>query len=293
MPQPGSPTAIDYPAAAAAAGYGTYTPTYGTGEFPHGGGTGGEVTPAPDPYTTTIIGTPTGTGQIGGGGNVDWASLIGGSYEVAQAEAMMAQQMARARDAFTGDLRSAFINLGYTGDQSQLGNLSSYLDQGTIQQAINNKYSIYNQIKENSARANAVNNATLAARGILSSGQTSKSATDVLRASEQSRYDALRSFLQQGSQGLMHIGDIESQMAQGLMQARFAAAQRLAAMYPMGGGPQPTAPAGGGGAVSAAPSYVPPTWIQMGDQGYVPVSDSAGNLTPWLNTGWMGPGWTP
>lgn len=196
-----------------------------------------------DPYApVTGAGAGGTTGQIGGSGGVDWQSMIGGSYEVAQAEAMMAAQMARARDAFTGDLRQAFIDLGYTGDQSKLGNLSQYLDKDTIQAAVNNKYSSYNQIAEAQARADATNNAQLAARGILSSGQTSKSASDVLQAAEQNRYNSLRSFLQAGSQGLTHIGDVESQLAQGVMNARFAAAQRLAGMYGSGlGGGAPAA----------------------------------------------------
>lgn len=236
------------------AGTPTYSgPTFGSwgSAFPQ---TGGDVVPATDPYTTQTGGgqVNTATGPIGPSGGVDWTSMIGGSYEVAQAEAMMAAQMARARDAFTGDIRSAFVNLGYTGDQGALGNLSQYLDQDTIQNAINNKYSLYNQITNAATKSNATNNATLAGRGILESGQTAKSASDVLHVSEQNRYDALRSFLQQGSTGLTHLGDVEAGLAQAVMQARFAAAQRLASMYPMG---QPGTGGSTGGGGTTTPDW--------------------------------------
>src|SRR5262245_52134459 len=84
--------------------YGTTSPyaktpdVYGTGQFPHGGGPGAGVElPETTPVVPTVVTGTYGTGDIGDQSNVDWTSMIGGSYEVAQAEAMMAQQMARAR----------------------------------------------------------------------------------------------------------------------------------------------------------------------------------------------------
>jgi hypothetical protein len=175
--------------------------------------------------------------------------MIGGSYEVAQAEAMMAAEKARARANLQNSLRMNLIDLGI-GDKSQLGDLSQYIDKDTLKQAIANKYSTYAQVADQQARANATNAAQLASRGILSSGQTTKSTQDVVNQGEQARYSGLRDFLRSGQTGLEHMGDVESQMAQGVMQARFAAAQRLANQYAMAG-----ADPGGGG--SAPPPSAP------------------------------------
>jgi hypothetical protein len=135
--------------------------------------------------------------------------------------------MARARSNLKADLRQNFIDLGI-GDTSKLGNLGQYIDKNTIQQAINNKYSVYGQVQQQEAKANAQNAAALAARGILQSGQSTSSAQDVINQAEQARYNGLREFLRSGQTGLEHMGDIQSQMSQGVMNAQFAAAQRVA-----------------------------------------------------------------
>jgi hypothetical protein len=264
-----------YPGQGGAGGYGGGVPPL----YPGQGGAGGYlgVTPpkAPD-YTgpgwggvntpndrivdTTynpagVADTSHGYGTAGGtGGGVDWSNLIGGSYEVAGAEAMMGAQMARARTNLQNSLRMNLIDLGI-GDKTQLGNLSKYIDKDTLKQAIANKYSVYAQTAENEARANATNDAQLAARGILSSGQTTKSTQDVTNQAESARYSGLREFMRSGLTGLEHMGDVEAQMAQGVMQARFAAAARLAQLYSGAG-------AGGGtdlgGSSPAAPVAAAP-----------------------------------
>ena len=170
--------------------------------------------------------------------------MIGGSYEVAQAEAMMGAQMARARTNLQNSLRMNVIDLGI-GSKADLGDLSQYIDKATLQKAAANKYSTTAQIADQQARANANNDAQLAARGILSSGQTTKSAQDVTNQCEQARYMGLREFLRSGQTGLEHLGDVESQMAQGVMSARFAAASRLAQLYSGAG-------AGGGSALGSS-----------------------------------------
>ena len=209
-----------------------------------------------DPFTPVGVNVQTPTyGTAGGtGNNVDWASMIGGSYEVAQAEAMMGAQMARAKTNLQNSLRMNLIDLGI-GDKTQLGDLSKYIDKDTLKQAIANKYSTYAQVGDQQRIANASNDADLAARGILSSGQTTKSAQDVVNQGEQARYSGLREFLRSGQTGLEHMGDVESQMAQGVMSARFAAAARLAQQYATTG-------AGGGtdlgSAAPAAPAAAAP-----------------------------------
>jgi hypothetical protein len=294
MPQPGAPVVSSpYQTSTQDWQQRYQTPGWSPGAVGVGGGVSDPQLPGYQ-GTTPQVSVP--SPQIGPNMGTDWTGMIGGSWEVAQAEAFMAEQMARARDSFTGDLRSAFINLGYTGDQSQLGNLSQYLDQSTIQNAISNKYSLYQQIADSAAKSNATNDAQLAARGILQSGQTAKSASDVAKVSEQSRYDALRNFLTSGSTGLTHLGDMEAQLAQGVANARFAAAQRLAAMYPYG--------TGGGGGGSQIPVQEPvQTWYNgmpyqggwivsagnasqdnpSGDPYYVAPSSGTGGDLSWLS----------
>src|SRR5262245_1893210 len=50
--------------------------------------------PAQDPYTVTTPVVQGQTGPIGPNMSTDWTGMIGGSFEVAQAEAFMAEQMA-------------------------------------------------------------------------------------------------------------------------------------------------------------------------------------------------------
>ena len=197
---------------------------------------GGYVSPNPPQVTppaqvttrTPTYGTPGDTTSgVGSTSGIDWTGLIGRSWEVSQAQAMMAEQMGRARAGMKADLRQNFIDLGI-GDTSKLGSLGSYIDKDTIQAAINNKYSVYGQAREGEARANAQNSAQLASRGIMQSGQATTNAENVINQAESGRYTGLREFLRSGQTGLTHLGDVESQMAQGVMNAQFSAAQRIA-----------------------------------------------------------------
>lgn len=274
----------------------------GPGYTPVGGGGAPEVAP-PGVFNPTGVATQAPSyGTAGGGGSgVDWTGLIGGSWEVSQAQAMMAEQMARARSNLTADLRQNFIDLGI-GNTKSLGSLGSYIDKGTIQQAINNKYSVYGQVGLQEAKANAQNAAGLAARGMGQSGQSTTNAESVINQGEQARYMGLREFLRSGQTGLEHLGDVQSQMSQGVMNAQFSAANRIAQQNAAaaalaaaqgayggpsaaGGGPAPTIPTDGyspyvdpnfpGG--PAAPNYPlvgtgSPAWLQWlrehGTSGY-------------------------
>jgi hypothetical protein len=165
----------------------------------------------------------------------DYGALISGDWEVQDAEAAMASQMSRGRGDFQAALRSQLIDLGLQ-DTSKLGSLGKYIDADTIKAAAANKYSATAQNQQVAERTHAMNNASLAARGMLSSGQTTKSAEDVIAAQEGAGYSALRNFLEGGAQGLSGLADMEYQMARGVASARAAAAQR-AAMYGPGGDP--------------------------------------------------------
>lgn len=255
--------------------YGGSSTGFGTGPPgvpPPGAGGGSYTYPVMGPNGATSYNPSTGWAGAAGTppalGSPDWQSLIGGSYEVAGAQALMASQMARARANLQAQIRQGFIDLGAPAG-TDLGGLGSYIDKDTMQAAINNKYSTYSQIGQQERRSNATNNAQLAARGILSSGQTTKSLQDVTNAAEQNRYGALRQFLAAGQQGLMGLGDLEAQQAQALMQAQFAAAQRLAQQYPYyGSAGTPGSPYLGGGPYAGTPTsdvYYDPA------QQYVPV----------------------
>jgi hypothetical protein len=212
--------------------------------------------PAPQGYAKYGIGTPAPWGQsmaaappkqpqykmfdwstVAGGGDFsgnaaafqqpDYGAMIGGDWEVQDAEAAMGAQMARARGDFQAGLRSQLIDLGLS-DTSKLGSLGQYIDADTIKAAVENKYSATAQIGQQAERGRAQNNAALAARGLLSSGQTTKSEQDVSAAAESGRYSALRSFLEGGASGLSGLADLEYNMARGVAQARQAAAMRAA-----------------------------------------------------------------
>lgn len=162
----------------------------------------------------------------------DYASLIAGDWEVQDAEAAMAAQMARARGDFQTGLRQQFIDLGI-GDTSKLGkNLGRYINADTIKAAVANKYSLTAQNKQQADRNSAMSNASLAARGILNSGQTSKNLTDITAAQEGANYAGLRDFLEGGAQGLTGLADTEFGLSQGVAAARSAAAARAAQQYP-------------------------------------------------------------
>jgi hypothetical protein len=165
----------------------------------------------------------------------DYAGLISGDWEVQDAEAAMGAMMARQRGDFQAGLRSQLIDLGLS-DTSKLGSLGKYIDQDTIKAAVANKYSATAQNAQTAQRTRSQNNAALAARGILSSGQTTKSQQDVTAAEEGGNYSALRNFLEGGARGLSGLADQEYQLARGVAQARASAAQR-AAMYGPGGDP--------------------------------------------------------
>src|SRR5262252_5059354 len=88
-----------------------------------------------NPSAPTVTPQTTGTNPNGW---PTWQGLIGNSWEVEQAQAAMAAGMARQRGNFQATLRQGFIGLG--APSSMLGdNLSQYIDQDTMQAAIDNK----------------------------------------------------------------------------------------------------------------------------------------------------------
>lgn len=260
LPGPQYGGQFQYPQVKAPTTSGVPGPQYG-GQFMYPnkspGGGGVPVSPAEIPTAAPI----TAPGSTGGafGGMPDFSSQIGGSWEVGAAESSMASQMAAARASFQAQLRQGFIDLGYAGamdKDSGLSNFSKYIDKDTLQKAIDNKYSAYANIKKQEAEANAINDASLAARGGMTSGTQTETTQDTIGQAEQARYEGLRNFLGQGQAGLSNLTSMQNQLAQGVLQARFAAAQRLAQEYAFAHPYQP--PGVGGGQV---------------DTGYSPVTD--------------------
>ena len=158
------------------------------------------------------------------------AGLIPGDYEVQDAEAAMGARMAALRSGFTGNIRKALIDLGVT-DTGKVGKFGSYIDADTIQQAAANKYSTSAQIAQQETAQRAKSEAALAARGILHSGQTTKTAGDIAAEGEKGRFAALQDFLSAGEQGLGNIAEEEYGLSQQVARARAAAAQRAAERY--------------------------------------------------------------
>jgi hypothetical protein len=212
--------------------------------------------------------------QIGSSSRTNpYANMIGGDWEVAQNEAEMASQMARGRGQLQQSIRTALIDLG-VADPSKIGKFSQYIDQDTITQAANNKYSRTAQINQQEATKRAQTDAALAARGMLSSGQLTKSTEDIVASAEGGRYSALRDFLEGGEAGLTGLADLETNLSQGVARARAAAAERAAMMagwqgpedwgmgfnYPTEGAFIDRWP---GGTEAPAPVRTPPTVAQI------------------------------
>ena len=217
----------------------------------------------------------------------DYASMIGGSWEVDAAESAMASQMAAARAAFQKQLRASFIDLGYQGDLKEggLGDFSKYIDKDTIQKAIDNKYSAYAQVQKQKEQNQAMMEAQMAARGGTTSGTMTAGETDLSSQVEQAKYEGLRNFLSGGEAGLSNLTMMKNQLAAGVAQARAAAASRLAAMYP----PTPAVPATEPNWGDFWGSYQGGTWALPGTGGYIVPSGipgAGGSPQPW----YVGPG---
>jgi hypothetical protein len=181
-----------------------------------------------------------------------YVPMIGGDWEVQGIQGAGEARLERARGGFRQSIRQALIDMGVV-DPSKLGNLGQWIDQDTIQKAAQNKYSRTAQIAQREELQRRTGEASLAARGILSSGQTTTEAERRLAEAEGGRYEALRSFLGAGEQGLTGLADLESEIAEQLAQARFNAAQRAAEYYGLGlerQAAQQNAAAQGGGGVT-------------------------------------------
>lgn len=166
-------------------------------------------------------------------GAPDYSALIGGDWETQFAEGNKAAALARAKAQYRQSLNQALIDLGVT-DLGQLGEFGQYVDADTIAKAASNKYSTMAQIANQQRKSTTQSSASLAARGILSSGQNVENRENIIEGAESARYGAMREFLSGAEQGLTGLGDLEFQLDQEIAKARGAAGQRAAETYPFG-----------------------------------------------------------
>jgi hypothetical protein len=192
-----------------------YAPGFFNGGYLQDPGVGGETTPDTTFQAPTTYVGPTFTNRQNplGPSRPDINALIAGDWETQDAETKAASRMGALRGDFTDQLRKALVNLG-TSDTSK--------------QAIANKYSANAQIGDAEARSQAQAQSDLASRGILSSGQATKTIGDIAAGAEQSRYDALQQFLSSGETGLRGLGDAQSELDSAIATARGNAANRAA-----------------------------------------------------------------
>lgn len=186
--------------------------------------------PAPPPAPAVTTPAPAPAAPSGRWSVPDYSSMIPGDWEVTDAQAQGNQARAEAEAAFQKALRQAFIDYG--GDSARLGDYAKYIDAPTIEAARANKFSQTAQNLQAMTKALARSRAALAARGILSSGQTTADTRAALDARELADYSALRSFLGGADKGTASLADVRQQIADRIRAARASAAARLAQQYP-------------------------------------------------------------
>jgi len=223
-------------------------------------------------------------GGGGGGGMPGWG------FDVGMLESQRDEDIGSFRSGMGTKIKQALIDLGLA-DVSQLDpEARSYVDDATIEAAKANKYSLFSQLQKKADRATAQSRAKLAARGMLSSGQLSKEAQDVLEQTEAARYTGVREFT--GG-----VGDLVGQYAQRqrewanrIAEARMQAAAMGYSGY--GGGSGGGGDGGWMGPVGAVGR--PGEWADLPmAQGWDPSrnSDAQYDLSGATNMGgyWLGP----
>lgn len=198
-----------------------------------GGGSSGGAPPPPNygyPTNPTMAGLWANPFSYGA---PDYQALIGGDWEVIGAEGYKKGALERARAQYRQSLNQALIDLGVT-DLGQLGKFGEYVDADTISKAASNKYSAMAQIANQQRKSTSQSSASLAARGILASGQNVENRENIIEGAESARYGAMREFLSGAESGLTGLGDLEFELDQRLLAARGAAGARAAETYPYG-----------------------------------------------------------
>lgn len=186
----------------------------------------------------------------------DFQNAINNDWEMMTAQAEANKMNTDALSGFQKQLRQAYIDYG-GGDTTKLGEWAQYIDQPTVDAALANKFSALAQNRQASAKASAQAQSRLAARGMLSSGDTTNTLKNILGQREQADYGAQRSFMGGASQGFNALNTIAQQARDRIAAARAAAAGRAADMAPIN--EAPTVP-GGTPAAAAAPAWGGISW---------------------------------
>lgn len=175
-------------------------------------------------------------------------AAIAADWETISANADANEMTSEARANLQRQLRQAYIDYGGAGEN--LGEWAGYIDAPTIEAARNNKFSALAMNRANAEKQSAQSQAELAARGMLSSGDTVNTLKDILFSREGSDYGALRNFNSAGYGGLKELAQINQQAKDRIRAAQGNAAGRAAEAAPTVD--VTTAP--GGGAATAPPS---------------------------------------
>ena len=199
-------------------------------------------TGSPDPNVVTRA-TQTGAPNLEGVGDY-WGADTGGfggsiaPYSGPSGDLLQSQStedLGVMSSSMTSKIRQALVDLGLT-DVSQLDEgARKYVDDPTLAAAKANKYSLYQQIADASAKATAQSRAELAARGMLGSGQLTKSAQDIIKQGEEKRYAGTRTFSGSVGELLSAYAQRQREWAQRIAEARFAEAQYRTAARASGG----------------------------------------------------------
>ena len=134
------------------------------------------------------------------------------------------EDLGMMRSGMTSKIRQALVDLGLT-DRTQLsGDALGFLDDPTFEAAKGNKYSLFQKVADQEAKYNAQTRAELAARGMLSSGQLTKSTQDILKNAEEQRYSGVREFSGTVGELLSAFAQRQRDWAQRIAEARFSGA---------------------------------------------------------------------
>ena len=224
-------------------------------------------------------------GDVGGGGG-----MPGWGFDFGMLESQRDEDIGSFRSGMGTKIKQALIDLGLA-DVSQLDpEARSYVDDATIEAAKANKYSLFAQLQQKANRATAQSRAKLAARGMLSSGQLSKEAQDVLEQTEAARYTGVREFTGGVGDLVGQYAARQREWANKIAEARMQAAAMGYSGYGGGGG-------GGGGGEWMGPVGAvgrPGEWADLPiAMGWDPSrgSDAQYDLSGATNMGgyWLGP----
>ena len=202
----------------------------GTPENPSPPYTPPDVTSPTTPYVPPVR-TPGTPGTAGRWDIYDWMRDLPTDWEVVGAEGTGKMGVDNAENNFQRTLRQSFIDTG--GDFSKIPEqFRQYIDQATIDQAKNNKYSLMAQNALTMRRTIRGQRARMAARGSEISGANTEMTRRQLESKELADINAYRSFEGGAFTGLGTVLDARLQALRGVQSAQSSAAARLAAAHP-------------------------------------------------------------